>query len=215
MKKKTILMALAAILVLSAFAAGSLTYFRADGKPVEQQVSTRSLKIQLTDGEHTDLPGGKLYVNGAPAAKIEKEVCVRNMADTPLYTRITLRKSWGEYSQDALFTKDFEGDVSLIGIEVSEDWLMFKSDAEGDKEEIILYCKKPVQPGESTEPFMKAVQLSYAMGNEYADKDIELQISADAVQYLGNRQTDEDAMLSEWGVYPVFDRNGNIAEIEN
>ncbi len=69
-------------------------------------------------------------------------------------------------------------------------------------------------PGDTTNPFMNSIELSDKIGNEYAGKDIELQVTADGVQYLGSRETDEDAMLSEWGVYPVIDEKGWIARIE-
>ena len=181
---------------------------------MEQRINTRNLKIQLTDGENTELPGGKLYTYGIPGTKFEKEVCVRNTADTALYTRITIKKSWGEYSEKQDFEKDFDSDASLIDIRVSDDWLMIKSDDQGDREEIILYCRQPVLPGDTTNPFMNSIELSDKIGNEYAGKDIELQVTADGVQYLGSRETDEDAMLSEWGVYPVIDEKGWIARIE-
>ena len=49
MKRKIVLMGVAAALTATALIGGSLAYFQADGQEVQQQMNTRTLSISLKD----------------------------------------------------------------------------------------------------------------------------------------------------------------------
>lgn len=61
MKKRILLMGVAAALVTTALIGGSLAYFQADGRNVQQQISTRTLGISLTDAQSGELPGDYFF----------------------------------------------------------------------------------------------------------------------------------------------------------
>ena len=56
MKRKIVLMGVAAALTATALIGGSLAYFQADGQEVQQQMNTRTLSISLKDAGSGTLP---------------------------------------------------------------------------------------------------------------------------------------------------------------
>lgn len=229
MKKKLILMGVAAALVTITLIGGSLAYFQATGHQVQQQINTKTLEIQLSeagqDGSgkeiYTELPNGTVFVDKiAPGSIIPKEVCVTNTKDTDLYVRLTITKYWGKDSNsqnDAdlkAFEKDMNKDagkiilepVNTAGTAGSGDWILQSE----DKEQLVLYYTKPLAPGQNTSIFMDRIGISSDLKNEYADLGIALKMQADAVQTLKG----QDAMMSEWGVLATIDGAGNISSIE-
>ncbi|MBU3840301.1 MAG: M73 family metallopeptidase [Candidatus Ruminococcus intestinipullorum] len=197
MKKKYILMGVAATLLVTAIAGGSLAYFQADGENVQQQINTKSLSIDLIGSGNENTKQSVLVANTMPGEQIEKNVKVENTADTPLYTRVTIRKYWGDFSNDNL-TKDFDKDTSKILIPTLENWYI--STGEGDDETLVMYYQDPIQPGESVD-VMYSLEVSPELNNTYANLGIGLDVEAEAVQAFAA----QDAILSEWGVWAEID----------
>ncbi len=197
MKKKYILMGVAATLLVTAIAGGSLAYFQADGENVQQQINTKSLSIDLIGSGNENTKQSVLVANTMPGEQIEKNVRVENTADTPLYTRVTIRKYWGDFSNDNL-TKDFDKDTSKILIPTLENWYI--STGEGDDETLVMYYQDPIQPGESVD-VMYSLEVSPELNNTYANLGIGLDVEAEAVQAFAA----QDAILSEWGVWAEID----------
>ena len=197
MKKKYIIMGVAATLLVTAIAGGSLAYFQADGENVQQQINTKSLSIDLIGSGNENTKQSVLVANTMPGEQIEKNVKVENTADTPLYTRVTIRKYWGDFSNNNL-TKDFDKDTSKILIPTLENWYI--STGEGDDETIVMYYQDPIQPGESVD-VMYSLEVSPELNNTYANLGIGLDVEAEAVQAFAA----QDAILSEWGVWAEID----------
>ena len=81
MKKKLILIGVAAILVMTELIGGSLAYFQADGREVRQQLGTRRLGISLmgdTEGPERLQDGNLRFDTVMPGAEIKKEIFVEN-----------------------------------------------------------------------------------------------------------------------------------------
>ena len=76
MKKKYILMGVAATLLVTAIAGGSLAYFQADGENVQQQINTKSLSIDLIGSGNENTKQSVLVANTMPGEQIEKNVKV-------------------------------------------------------------------------------------------------------------------------------------------
>lgn len=96
MKRKIVLMGVAAALTATALIGGSLAYFQADGQEVQQQMNTRTLSISLKDAGSGTLPEETvLFDDVMPGADLEMEhrLVVENTGDTPVYARVTLQKS--------------------------------------------------------------------------------------------------------------------------
>ena len=97
-------------------------FFQADGKPVQNQLSTKKLDIDLQEnGIWTQDADGKTVVaNLMPGASVEKHVRVINdvQGDTSFYTRVRITRCWGEGSEEQ-FSKDFTLDPSLIDLDLN------------------------------------------------------------------------------------------------
>lgn len=219
MKKKMILMGAAALLIAGAFAGGSLAYFQADGREVRQQINTPELGITLVDGNGSPAPKTFLFSNMMPGGSVsfvrdkqgkgkENELNVKNDGDVTLYTRITITKAWGDEGAEG-FEKDYETDPTLIELTPGDDWYVM-SQSEESAENLYLYYKHPLEAGKTTPSVLKSLHIPPELKNEFTGRMIQMKVEADAVQY----SSAEDAILTEWGVYPVFDADGNIVEIE-
>lgn len=211
MKKKLILMGVAAALVTTAFIGGSLAYFQADGREVQQQISTPGLSIDLIDrttGEKA--PESYVFEDAMPGAVIdlENKLVVENTGNTPLYTRVTVTRCWGSGSGEG-FVKDFDGESGKITVVPDGDWLIMEN-TDGNDGNLYLYYRYPLPEGASTASILDRLEIPEELGNKYTDKMIELSVEADAVQ----ASSAQDAILAEWGVFPEFDQDGSLVSIE-
>ena len=216
MKKKLILMCIAGALVMTAVIGGTLAGFNTstENKGVTN-ITVNSLGIEmLGDSDEADakadadvqdvkvVPGGDTVIQHNIVNNVE--------GGYDLYTRVTIDKKWEDGSLDSEKIRVYagEGDSKqelLAGTNVS-DWIVWYTDAE----QIIMYYTKPLAYGEATTNFIDSISFDADMKNEYADAKMELNFSADAVQVI----VAEDSIPSEWGVYPVFNGNGEITAIE-
>lgn len=208
MKKKYILMGVAAALITTTIIGGSLAAIQVNGEDVRQDINTRSLSIELTGSGTAE---GNLYLeNAMPGGVIEKDIKIENTADTPLYARVTIRKYWGDYGLGSIeLTKDYSKDTDKISLEVNGEWLEDKNASDGG-ETSVYYYRKPIEPGTEPVDILKSLKLDADLDNSYADKGIGLEVEAEAVQTYAA----QDAMLSEWGIWADIDENGTIINIE-
>lgn len=212
MKKRILLMGVAAALTTTAIVGGSLAYFQADGRNVQQQISTRTLGISLTDAQSGELPEDSILLKGAmPGAEInlENKLVVTNTGDTPLYTRVTVSKCWGSYENDS-FQKEFDKDSEAIKLTANSDWYVW----EETDENWYLYYRNPLSVSGQTSSILESLEIAETLTNEYANKGIQLKVEVDAVQASESATARQDAILAEWGVWAEFDGNGNILSIE-
>ena len=203
MKKRIVLMGVAAALTATALIGGSLAYFQADGNDVRQQINTKTLGISLKDAKNGNLPSGTVLLpNAMPGEdkELENKLVVSNTGDTPLYTRVTISKSWGAGDENS-FVKDSEKDSGAI-------------EFDGNDENMYLYYTKPVDVNSQTDAVLDRIKIAEDLKNEYADKSIKIDVEVDAVQASQSETAREDAILTEWGVLASFDENGNITSIE-
>lgn len=215
MKRKIVLMGVAAALTATALIGGSLAYFQADGQEVQQQMNTRTLSISLKDAGSGTLPEETvLFDDAMPGADLEMEhrLVVENTGDTPVYARVTLQKVWGEYA-DHSFTKEFDKDSSLIRLETGDHWYIMEN-TDGNDETLYLYYRTPLEEGGQTAPILKGLRIAESITNEYANKGIFLDVQVDAVQVSESERARQDAILTEWGVWPEFSGAGKIISIE-
>ena len=215
MKKRILLMGVAAALTTTAIVGGSLAYFQADGRNVQQQISTRTLGISLTDAQSGELPEDSILLKGAmPGEEInlENKLVVTNTGDTPLYTRVTVSKCWGSY-ENASFKKEFDKDSEAIKLVPNSDWYIMENTEEND-ENLYLYYSAPLEVSGQTSSILEGLEIAKTLTNEYADKGIQLNVEVDAVQASESEAARQDAILAEWGVWAEFDGDGNILGIE-
>lgn len=208
MKKKYMLMGVAAALITTTIIGGSLAAIQVNGEDVRQDINTRSLSIELTGSGTAE---GNLYLeNAMPGGVIDKDIKIENTADTPLYARVTIRKYWGDYESGSIeLTKDYSKDTDKISLEVNGEWLEDKNAGDGG-ETSVYYYRKPIEPGTEPVDILKSLKLDADLDNSYADKGIGLEVEVEAVQTYAAQV----AMLSEWGIWADIDENGTIINIE-
>lgn len=212
MKKKLILMCVAGVLVMTAIIGGTLAGFNTstENKGVTN-ITVKALGIEMlgTDnGNIAQASGGK----AKPGGDMELVKNIQNNVDGgyTLYTRVTIDKKWSDEALDAskihLYVGSGDNKVELLAGVTVNDWIVWYSDAE----QVVMYYTKPLAQGESSTNLMETLSFDADMDNAYAGKEALITFSADAVQTIAA----EDSIPSEWGVYPVFDGNGNITAIE-
>jgi len=221
MKKKIIIVALAAVLTATTMIGGSLAYFNAEGNKVQQQINTMTLGIKLqdvvVDAEGKEIAAepidGALYVERVmPGEVVDKTMRVNNPEEVTEYVRVSVRKYWTKNSGDEV-VKLPEKDANAIilkPVNAEEDererWIVTKE----TDEHIILYYTKPLAEGENTKNFMEQIMISEKIKNDYAGLGVALEFETEGVQIFAA----QDAFLSEWGVKPVIDEDGYILQIE-
>jgi len=199
MKKnyKILLIIVGLILIGVGVTGGTYTYFRTESSPAQNQVNTKSLELALVGDVETE---GIVYTDElVPGGIIKKEVAVQNTKDLPMYVRVVLYKYWMDVNEERTkANKDYQAiteDIYICG--TTSDWII----GEGDEDEqLILYYKKVLQPGETTSSFMKSIELTDAFGNTLENRGIGIEIEANGVQIYSA----QEAMMSEWGVMPEF-----------
>lgn len=212
MKKKLILMCVAGVLVMTAIIGGTLAGFNTstENKGVTN-ITVKALGIEMlgTDnGNIAQASGGK----AKPGGDMELVKNIQNNVDGgyTLYTRVTIDKKWSDETLDAskihLYVGSGDSKTELLAGVTVNDWIVWYSDAE----QVVMYYTKPLAQGESSTNLMETLSFDADMDNAYAGKEALITFSADAVQTIAA----EDSIPSEWGVYPVFDGNGNITAIE-
>ena len=176
------------------------------GRNVQQQISTRTLGISLTDAQSGELPEDSILLKGAmPGEEInlENKLVVTNTGDTPLYTRVTVSKCWGSY-ENASFKKEFDKDSEAIKLVPNSDWYIMENTEEND-ENLYLYYRAPLEVSGQTSSILEGLEIAKTLTNEYADKGIQLNVEVDAVQASESEAARQDAILAEWGVWAEFD----------
>lgn len=211
MKKRILLMGVAATLVTTAFIGGSLAYFQAGSGNVQQQINTKTLDITLSGSAS----GESLIVgNTMPGAVIdlENKYIVKNTGNAALYVRVTISKSWGDYEND-IFVKVHDKDDKLMQLKTGNDWYIMENN-DGNEENAYLYYRRPLKTWEETSSVLEKLEVSEILTNEYTDKGIQLEIEAEAVQASEVPSVCQDAILAEWGIWAEIDQAGNIISIE-
>ena len=215
-KKKLILMGVAAALVTTTIIGGTLaaTPYRDSTGEETADITTKSLSLSLDGNEKTITAyDSHLIAEGMiPGQSISVNRIITNDGDYAFFARVTLYKNWGA-TQEVPVSGDavvyaaekvkLMGDP-LLGNQVSivpgNGWTVFYE----DDEQMVLYYMSAVQPGGETTSFLNEIGLSTDSGNEYANQLINMDINVQAVQ----ADAGEDAIAAVWGVFPTI--SGNV-----
>ena len=194
MKKKVLLMGLAAVMVMGAVVGGSLAAGQASAEnPVTAPLAAATLmpadEIEVKDGYKVD-----------------------NTGSVDAYIRVTVTKYWADGKGK---TTDLAAENIELGLN-SEDWLQAESLFEGNSNETeVYYYKYPVPAGQSTSELLESIGIPADLTNDYADKTVKLEAVADGVQFAGADAADLNAsgILASWGVVAELDANGNLVSV--
>lgn len=208
MKKKLILLGLAVVLAGAATVGGTLAGFNteADRKGVAQ-ITTKSLSIEIQE-ERQEV---RLEEKARPGDTLTFSRNIVNSEEEgyDLYTRVTIYKRWDRDGLEADKIHLYLGEKELIS-ENDEaireaGWILWYQDGE----QVVLYHRMPLAPGEATGEVLSALTIDADVDNAYAGAEVILEFDVDAVQKIAA----QDAIVAEWGVYPEFDENGYLVSI--
>lgn len=170
-KKKVMLIA-AVICCVMIVAAGTLAYFTAE-ETAFNKITTGKLEMLLHDETTGGVPFPENGINNlVPGDKVDKLVAVENTGSVDFYTRVSIEK--------IIKAADGQTELSFKNITLNlntKDW----TEKDG-----YYYYKKPVKPGETTEPLFTTVTFGTELGNEYMNAHVEVNVSAQAVQSKNN-----------------------------
>ena len=170
MKKSLIVLAVA-VFVLSFTALGTIAYFTSQGTATNH-ITAGNVKLELHDeiGDGVPFPEeGKHDV--MPGSEFAKEVYVENVGSNPFYTRVKLTTT----------VQAGETTLSAEGITLNIDTENWELGQDG-----WYYYKNTVAVGAATEPLFTEVSFSTALGNEYMDAEVDIDVVAQAVQSENN-----------------------------
>lgn len=211
-KKKLILMCIASVFVVTAMVGGTLAGFNTSTQTKGvTNISVKALGIEMLgtgDANSKEV----IIEKGTPGSEVPLQQSVQNNIKEgyTLYTRVTIDKKWDNSKLDSskirLYVGSGENKQELVAGKTINDWIVWYSDAE----QVVMYYTKPLLANEQSTDFINSISFETDMNNDYAGANASLAFTADAVQEIAVA----DAMPSEWGVYPEFDKNGVISKIE-
>lgn len=212
MKKKFLLMCVAGVLVMTAVIGGTLAGFNTSAqKQAVSDITVKSLGITMVGTGQNEATVEEISLDSivpGGTAIVEKNIMNNVEGGYDVYTRVTIDKKWKDESLDPSLIKLYAGEEKkelVKGVQVN-GWQVEYA----DEEQVIMYYSLPLKAGESTADFISALDFHYTMDNTYTGAEVDLSFKADAIQVIAA----EDAMPSEWGIYPVIDTEGKITGIE-
>ena len=214
MKKKIILMSVAAILALTAVIGGTMAAFNGSSEDGKAMVTTKQLNASFTQTINEEITplgeNGKAKIRevaNVPGQVVEMPVGIVNDVNDgyDLYAKVTINKAW--YNGEE---KEYNLDPSKIIVNTVDpsNWIIQMNN---DQEQMVFIYKLPIKANEITASnFMDSISISSDIGNSYANHEIVLDMTIDAVQTANAK---EGAVLSAWGIELEFGDNGEIVKI--
>lgn len=215
MKKRVLLMGLAAVMVMGAVVGGSLAAGQASAEnPVTAPLAAATLNIEWTGGESDPVALTVTDKALMPADEIEVKdgYQVDNTGSVDAYIRVTVTKYWADADGK---TTDLDAANIELGLN-SADWIKAEKLFEGNSDETeVYYCRYPVAAGQSTSKLLETIGIPASLTNEYAGMTVYLEAVADGVQFAGADAADLNAsgILASWGVSAQLDENGNLVSV--
>lgn len=180
MKKKTLVIALAALFLFAA--SGTAAYYTAEER-AHNIVTTGGVDVVINEWADGEADAERVpYVdvlNVVPAMTVTKVVEVENKgAEAWIRVQAVVEISLAE-------GVDGQADSSLVAIDYNtEAWTLVDG---------WYYHNEAVAPGESTAPLFTEVTFSPLMGNMYQNAKVTVGVLAQAVQTANNGETVSDA----------------------
>ena len=171
--KKRMLTAALALCCLAVLATGTLAYFTAE-ETAQNVITMGSLKMELVELDEKGEPWEDVE-NIVPGMEVTKEAFVKNTGTVDFYTRVKITKTF----VPAQGEEKPELNTKLVRLDINEKYWEPGNDG-------FYYYKKPVAPGEKTEPLFTTVTFSTEMGNEYQNVKVIIDLDAQAVQSRNN-----------------------------
>ncbi|MGE4353722.1 MAG: hypothetical protein AB7D36_06525 [Oscillospiraceae bacterium] len=176
------------LIAIALLAAGTFAYLVSETRATNV-ITTGTVELTLTEYSITQGEDGKservLYVAPdkiLPGETVSKIPVITNTGTASFWTRMKIEiKVDGEVIDDA---------DTYVTIDMDEiNWIY--------KEDGWYYYKSTVEPGEEALPLFDTVTFDSAMGNDFQNKEISIDVVAEAVQSQNNPLT-EDGYSDLW-----------------
>lgn len=221
-KKKIMLMIAAGVLVSATVFGGTFASFNAGTEggvgTAIAKVTTKAISVAITgEGTTNQAAGAASIVPGTDSEcsyNVYNDVTGEDAYD--IYVKVTIYKKWQSKGLDGKYVSlkynhqnksnayQTVADTSQMYL-ADNDWIV----AYADDEQVVLYYTKPLAKEEHSTNFVDQICFNSQIDNTYANTSYALEYEVNAVQVSSG----EDAMASEWGVFPLFDSNGNITGV--
>ena len=211
-RKKYLLLGLAALLVSTALIGGSLATINAVGDPATERLEAPTLKVdiayaatgiaEIAQKNGVYMPGDTIDCSG---------FVVANTAQVPLYARVTVTKYW----TDGKGGKNNAMDAHLIEMTADEGgWLRANEVLRGNSGETeVYYLARPLASGE-TAKLPLGLKISEKLTNAFAGAGITVKASVDAVQFVeGQNELNAGGILATFGVDAALNADGSIRSV--
>lgn len=202
----------------------ALTYY---SDYYEMQVNVSNIGVSLLENGNSVEGDGALLADRfteeekmVPGKRYEETISVRNTGAIDSYVRVILCRSW---KRDG--GKDRTLSPELICLDLNtEDWLVdanVSADGERYQERTVLYCRRPLAPGEESAPLCGQLWIDPAIAGQvktegtgtlttsflYQGCSFDLDVEVNAVQAANAA----DAMKSAWGVDVTVAQDGTLS----
>lgn len=181
MKKRNIMLVTSMMLAVLLIAGGTFAWFTATTEPEVNEFTAGTVKIELID-EFDGAP------NVNPGDCYKKVIAVKNTGTKKAYIRI---------KADALFDGGQSLGVLRYGINDPINWGPINLLPGWTEKDGYFYYNRIVHPGHYTNPLLECNRICFdgkSMGNEYQGAELDITITAEAIQATHN------AIQSEWGI---------------
>ena len=177
MKKRTAVMIAVLVLLVALTASGTVAHFAGEAQ-VTNVITTGTINIRLnettTDASGAEIPWPEAGVDGVvPGRSVDKKVSVTNTGTADAWVRVKVDITAAAQPGEILPALD-----DLVSLDIQEGWL---KGADG-----CYYYKTPLAAEAETTPLFTRVAFSSAIGNEFQSHDIDVAVTAQAVQYKNN-----------------------------
>ena len=176
------------------------------------------------------MPGTVITVENAKGFTLPLEIKNKIDSGYDAYVRVRIYKTWMDNEEKSSFLNrlgnKFENKQSdekeIMSLPINGNGGVLLSGwndgnwieaMDNDEENITLYYKYKLAPGASTGIFLDQIAFNENLNNYFADKKVQFEIEADAVQALTDDSINKAAMESAWGMNATFASNNEIDTI--
>lgn len=212
MKKKYLMLGVAAILVATAIIGGSLAAINAVGEEATNNLGAPTLEVGIDSKSTAETAVGDEAEKIMPGDTLDcSGFIVENTAQVPLYARVTVTKYWTDEDN----AKNIDMDANMIEMTANESgWLQANDVLKGTSGETeVYYLAKPLASGESASLDLEII-ISRELDNIGQNAGITVKAVVDAVQFVeGENELNANGILAAFGVDAVLNSDGSIASV--
>ena len=187
-KSSVIYTAIIIIAAVAIFSAQSYAYFLDSVDIFNNEIASGSLDVEIVEGQGA---GSNLlsFINPpniVPGTTVQKEITIKNSGSLPMYARVRIEKNILNLEDQMP-----DGWEELISCNIVQDDESTADVKEGHwiYRDGYYYYTDNIEAGSVTPVFFDEVKFSEKMGNEFANRQIQIKVICEAVQSNVNSES--------------------------